>query len=76
MTPTSMIWRSPIRKFYAGTAATGSGTEYTDTDYFGPQNYAPAASVSDQIWYRPSNDTWYVSDAARHLVCHTWFDEH
>ena len=63
-----------IRKFYAGTAATGSGTEYTDTDYFGPLNYAPNASVSDQIWYRPSNDTWYVSNAARQWFV-TPFDE-
>ena len=63
-----------IRKFYAGTAATGTGTEYTDTDYFGPLNYAPNASVSDQIWYRPSNDTWYVSNAARQWFV-TPFDE-
>lgn len=64
----------PVRRFYASTPATGTGTEYTDPDYLGPVNYSPNTTAADQIWYRPDNDTWYVSNAARRWFV-TPFDE-
>ena len=55
-----------VRTFHAATAATGTGTEVSTVDYI--TNHRPAITADDEIWYKPNNDSFYVSELGV-----TWF---
>ena len=53
-----------IRRLRAGTIATGSSSVYTNTDFIGSLVVRPTPTVADKLWYKPTNDTWYVSQTS------------
>ena len=50
-----------VRKFRATTIALGTGTEITEVDFI--SNTQPTSTASDEIWYKPSNGHYHISDA-------------
>ena len=50
-----------VRKFRATTVAIGVGTEITEVDFI--SNTQPTSTAADEIWYKPSNGHYHISDA-------------